>query len=291
MLRNSSNWSGTLVLRLVKMFSAKRLHRLYRLLMPWRKGPPQIWQNITDIKLACTTVWYFKNASFSRDNYNWAVKISTNYCANWHLHIRCSSSHCWILNPLSANFAKWSDTQTIGRLLLTNCFSVFDHFAKLALKGLRFLIDENLYRIRSTFIHYFPLILKAEPPLEINEEYVSYDVGSLFINISETGNYSLAEVYNLHKLKPICSKLISKRLLLKLTTESTFIFSIKYYKQTDVCNMGRQLSVVFSDIYKTKLEKDARHFQLRISELIVTVYVFLAFYWFFIFQLFSNALM
>ena len=53
------------------------------------------------------------------------------------------------------------------------------------------------------------------------------------------------------------SKLIFKRLLLKLTTESTFIFNIKYYKQTDRCTMEGPLSVVFSDIYMTKLEKDA----------------------------------
>ena len=51
-------------------------------------------------------------------------------------------------------------------------------------------------------------------------------------------------------------KLIFKHLLLKLTTESTFIFNIKYYKQTDGCTMGRPLWVVFSDIYMTKPEKD-----------------------------------
>ena len=55
----------------------------------------------------------------------------------------------------------------------------------------------------------------------------------------------------------MCSKLIFKLLLLKLTTERTFIFNIKYYKQTDGCTMGGPLSVVLSDIYITKLEKDA----------------------------------
>ena len=73
----------------------------------------------------------------------------------------------------------------------------------------------------------------------------------------KTINYILAEIYDHQKLKPVCSKLIFKRLLLKLTTESTFIFNIKYYKQTDGCTMGRLLSVVLSDIYMTKLEKDA----------------------------------
>ena len=41
------------------------------------------------------------------------------------------------LNPLSANFTKWSNTlkQFVGNLP-TNCLSVFDHFVGLALKGL-----------------------------------------------------------------------------------------------------------------------------------------------------------
>ena len=41
------------------------------------------------------------------------------------------------LNPLSANFTKWSNTlkQFVGKLP-TNCLSVFDHFVGLALKGL-----------------------------------------------------------------------------------------------------------------------------------------------------------
>ena len=40
-------------------------------------------------------------------------------------------------NPLSTNPTKWSNTlkQFAGNLP-TNCFSVFDHFMKLALKGL-----------------------------------------------------------------------------------------------------------------------------------------------------------
>ena len=42
------------------------------------------------------------------------------------------------LNPLSANFSKWSNTlkQFVGKLA-ANCLSVFDHFVGLALKGLR----------------------------------------------------------------------------------------------------------------------------------------------------------
>ena len=42
-----------------------------------------------------------------------------------------------LLNPLSANFTKWSNTlkQFVGNLP-TNCLSVFDHFVGLSLKGL-----------------------------------------------------------------------------------------------------------------------------------------------------------
>ena len=43
----------------------------------------------------------------------------------------------YCLNPLSANLTKWSKThkQFLGKLP-KNCLSVFDHFLKLALKGL-----------------------------------------------------------------------------------------------------------------------------------------------------------
>ena len=42
------------------------------------------------------------------------------------------------LNPLSANFTKWSNTlkQFVGKLM-TNCLSVFDHFVGLALNRLK----------------------------------------------------------------------------------------------------------------------------------------------------------
>ena len=63
------------------------------------------------------------------------------------------------------------------------------------------------------------------------------------------------ENYNYHTLKPMREKLIFKRLLLKLTTESTFISNIKYDKQTDGCTMVGPLSVVSFDIYMKNLRK------------------------------------
>ena len=42
------------------------------------------------------------------------------------------------INPLSANFTKWSNTlKQFACKLPTNCLSVFDHFVGLALKGLK----------------------------------------------------------------------------------------------------------------------------------------------------------
>ena len=47
-----------------------------------------------------------------------------------------------LFNPLSANPRKWPTTlkQFVGKLP-TNCFSLFDHFVKLALKGLKKMLN------------------------------------------------------------------------------------------------------------------------------------------------------
>ena len=87
---------------------------------------------------------------------------------------------------------------------------------------------------------------------------MSYDIESLFTNvpITETVEYILDEIYVKNELPKLCSRLIFKRLLLKLTTESTYMFNSKFYKQSDGCTMGGPLSVTFSNIYLTKLEID-----------------------------------
>ena len=58
--------------------------------------------------------------------------LRSDQCANSQLN----------LNPLCANFTKWSNT--LGKLP-TNCLSVFDHFVKLALKGLRIRMKNTIY--------------------------------------------------------------------------------------------------------------------------------------------------
>ena len=57
------------------------------------------------------------------------------------------------------------------------------------------------------------------------------------MQIEETIDYILRknllildEIYIKNKLPKICSKLISKRLILKLTSENTFMFTSNFYK-------------------------------------------------------------
>ena len=118
------------------------------------------------------------------------------------------------------------------------------------------LCNSNEYIMRNT--QEFAKIIREQDPLKSNEQYVSYDVESLFTNVSvhETIEYIINEIYVENKLPKLCSKLIFKRLLLKLTIENTFMLNSKFYKQVDGCSMGGPLSVIFSDIYINKIEKN-----------------------------------
>ena len=101
-------------------------------------------------------------------------------------------------------------------------------------------------------------MLSSIPPLQDDEEDVSYDVESLFTNIliKERINCITEQIYAHKMLTPICSKLIFTRLLIKLATQCTFKFNNRFLKQVDGCAMGRLLSVTFSDIYMIKIEND-----------------------------------
>ena len=101
-------------------------------------------------------------------------------------------------------------------------------------------------------------MLSSIPPLQDDEEDVSYDVESLFTNIAiqETVNYIIEKICVHKKLTPICSKLIFRRLLIKLATECTFKVNNRFLKQVDGCIMGGALSVTFSHIYMVKMEND-----------------------------------
>ena len=117
----------------------------------------------------------------------------------------------------------------------------------------------NEYTIKDT--QFFAKSIKELPPLKEDEEDVSQDNESLLTNISinDTIDYILDQIYVKHKLKPICSKLIFKHFLMKLSTAVTFTFNSKFCKQTGGCTMGGPLSATFSDIYMIKMERDVVH--------------------------------
>ena len=91
-------------------------------------------------------------------------------------------------------------------------------------------------------------MIKRLSPLPDDEEYVSYDVVSLFTNISlyDTIDYIIESIYIHKKLPQICSKLIFRRLLEKITKDCTFQLCFEFYKQVDGCVMGGSLSVTLS---------------------------------------------
>ena len=69
----------------------------------------------------------------------------------------------------------------------------------------------------------FPAILN-NVPISKDEQDVSYDVESLFTNISfkDTVDFLWEEIYVQKKLEPVWSQSIFKKLLYKLTTQCTF---------------------------------------------------------------------
>ena len=99
-------------------------------------------------------------------------------------------------------------------------------------------------------------MIKPLPPLPDDEEYVSYDVVSLFANIplDETIDYQIQSIYTHKKLPQICSKLVFRRLLEKITKDCTFQLCFKLYKQLDGCAVGGPLSLTLSNIYMAKMK-------------------------------------
>ena len=106
------------------------------------------------------------------------------------------------------------------------------------------LCSNNDYIIRNT--QGFAKIIREQDPLKFNEQYVSYDVESLFTNVPvhETIETIINEIYVENKLPKLCSKLIFKRLLLKLTTEYFYArFKIlqtsrwMFHGRTTLCNI------------------------------------------------------
>ena len=103
----------------------------------------------------------------------------------------------------------------------------------------------------------FPDILR-ENLLDSNEEYVSYDVDSLFTSIplGETIDFVLDEFYVRKKLESFCKKSVFKKLLNKLCKGCTFLADGRLIRQLDVCPMDGPISVVLSKIVCVKMEFD-----------------------------------
>ena len=85
---------------------------------------------------------------------------------------------------------------------------------------------KNKYTINDTLS--FADMLKRLPPLP-DDEYVSYDVVSLFTNIplDETIDYIIESIYTHEKLPQICSKLVFRRLLEKITKDCTILVDFR----------------------------------------------------------------
>ena len=83
-------------------------------------------------------------------------------------------------------------------------------------------------------------------------------ISCVFTNIpvDETISYIINEIYQKNKLPQICSKVIFKRLLYKLTTEVSLQFNYNLLKQASVCTMGGPLSVTLANIHMIQLEAD-----------------------------------
>ena len=100
----------------------------------------------------------------------------------------------------------------------------------------------------------FPDILQ-ENPLHSNEEYVSYDLDSLFtcIPLSETIDFIIDIIYVWKKLEPFCKKLVFKKLLNKFCKGCTSLADAKLIRQVDGCPMGGPFSTALSNIFCVKM--------------------------------------
>ena len=87
-------------------------------------------------------------------------------------------------------------------------------------------------------------MLSSIPPLQDGVVDVSYDIDSLFTNIpvEETINYIIEQICAHKMLVSICSKLIFRRLLIKLAAKCDF-------KQVNDCTVGVSLSYSSWNLY------------------------------------------
>ena len=116
------------------------------------------------------------------------------------------------------------------------------------------LLTKNRFVINNT--QDFQAMLNNAPISE--DKDVSYDAELLFTNIpiKETIGFICENIFVHKKLEPICKQFIFKKLLYKLTMECTFSATRKLCKQVDGVSMGGTLSVILSDCFMNKMERD-----------------------------------
>ena len=75
-------------------------------------------------------------------------------------------------------------------------------------------------------------------------------------SLEETIDHIIHKIYTENKLPKLGSKMLFKRLLLKVTKGTVFSFNNHLYKQVDQWGMGNSLSPVPANIFMSKLEDD-----------------------------------
>ena len=122
----------------------------------------------------------------------------------------------YFINPLSGNPTKWSDIikQFVGNLP-TNCLSVFDHFAGLTLKGLRF----TKIHTRELWNVYFFYILPLTFFLRLDKACDKLNFGKKIQEFKGQGfiPYYLKTSENQHP----CQSVVSIKLLFNFTEIET----------------------------------------------------------------------
>ena len=133
------------------------------------------------------------------------------------------------LNPLSANFTKWSNKpkQFVANLP-TNCLSVFEHFVGLALKGLK-----GDFRIFKYFLYLKEIFLASKIKCYHNFMKTSMSIIYVFLQASQ-----LPKLQNLTILVPCISESCSIEIKIKLNLYfHTSLWCLKrFYDDLQACN-------------------------------------------------------
>ena len=115
--------------------------------------------------------------------------------------------------------------------------------------------------------------LSNSQPLQDDKKDVSYDLELVITNLPvlKTLNFVIEQIYVHKTIKPICSKLIFKRL--KLITECKFTFTTSSDRPMNRCKMGGPLSVFLSDMYMFKMENEVTPLNRYYTEGMLMIYL------------------